>query len=165
MTNNQKKKEKHKRKQKKKRKEKEQRTLKSKENRKKRQQGKKRRRRRRRRRGGNVQVEGKKKRQLPGGKKKGEEEQCMDKAHVQVHKAFLSIKQPHFLPLVFSLFLGKNFLIGSGRKHLDPTIYFPFSPLNQTHSKNVFLPIFSSKFFIYPISPPNKHTLSVIDQK
>ena len=89
----------------------------------------------------------------------------MDKAHVQVHKAFLSIKQPYFLPLVFSLFLGKNFLIGSGRKHLDPTIYFPFSPLNQTHSKKVFLPIFSSKFSIYPISPLNKHTLNVIDQK
>ena len=107
----------------------------------------------------------KKKKQRLGGKKKGAEEQCMDKAHVQVHKAFLSIKQPHFLPLVFSLFLGKNFLIGSGRKHLDPTIYFPFSPLNQTYSKKIFLPIFSPKFFIYPISPPNKHTLSVIDQK
>ena len=89
----------------------------------------------------------------------------MDKAHVQVHKTFLSIKQPYFLPLVFSLFWGKNFLMGSRRKHLNPTIYFLFSPLNQTHSKNIFLPIFSSKFFIYPISPSNKHTLSVIDQK
>ena len=44
---------------------------------------------------------------------------------------------------------------------LGPTIYFLSSPPNQTHSKKVFLPIFSPKFLIYPISPPNKHTLNL----
>ena len=45
-------------------------------------------------------------------------------------------------------------------KALGSTIYFPSSPLNQTHSKKVSLPIFSPKFSIHTISPPNKHTLS-----
>ena len=62
---------------------------------------------------------------------------------------------------VFSPFQGKNILVSPERKHLNPTIYFLFFLLNQTHSKKVFLPIFSSKFFIHPISPPNKHTLRV----
>ena len=76
-------------------------------------------------------------------------------------RAFLSIKQLHFLPSVFSPFWGENFLVGPGRKHLSPNIYFPsFSP-NQTHSKRVFLPIFSPKFSVHSISPPNKYTLEV----
>ena len=75
---------------------------------------------------------------------------------------FSSIKMFHFLPSVFSPFWGENFLVGSGRKHTSPTIYFPsFSP-NQTHSKKVLLPIFSPKFSIHSISPPNKHTLRVL---
>ena len=76
-------------------------------------------------------------------------------------KIFLSIKQPHFFPSVFSPFLGENFLVGLERKHLSSTIYFPSSPPNQTHFKNVFLLIFSSNFSINAISPPNKHTLRV----
>ena len=52
-------------------------------------------------------------------------------------------------------------MVGPRRKHIGPTIYFPFSPPNQTHSKKVFLPIFSPKFSIYLISPSNKHTLQV----
>ena len=49
--------------------------------------------------------------------------------------------------------------MSSGRKHLDPTIYFSsFSP-NQIYSKKNFLPIFSPKFSIQPISPSNKYTL------
>ena len=72
--------------------------------------------------------------------------------------AFLSTKQPHFLPSIFSPFWKEIFLVGLGRKHSDPTIYFPS---HQTHSKNVFLPIFSPKFSIHHISPPNKHTLRV----
>ena len=63
--------------------------------------------------------------------------------------------------LVFSSFLGENFLVGSRRKYLSLTIYFPSSLSNQTHFKKVFLPIFSPKFSIHPISPPNKHTLSL----
>ena len=72
--------------------------------------------------------------------------------------AFLSTKQPHFLPSIFSPFWKEIFLVGLGRKHSDPPIYFPS---HQTHSKNVFLPIFSPKFSIHHISPPNKHTLRV----
>ena len=60
---------------------------------------------------------------------------------------------------VFSSFWGENILVGPGRKCLGPTIYFPSFLPNQTHSKKVILPIFSPKFSIYPISPPNKHTL------
>ena len=80
-------------------------------------------------------------------------------------RAFLSIKQPHFLSSVFSPFLGENIFVGPWRKHLGPTIYFSSSPPNQTHSKKVFLSIFSQKFFIYPISPPNKHTLRGQNQR
>ena len=77
--------------------------------------------------------------------------------------------QKHFCPLsslIFSLQFSlhsreKNFLVGPGRKHMDPTIYFPSSSPNQTHSKKVFLLIFSSKFSLHPISHPNKHTLKV----
>ena len=37
--------------------------------------------------------------------------------------------------LQFSLYFGENFLVGSSRKHPMPTIYFPSSSPNQTHSK------------------------------
>ena len=60
---------------------------------------------------------------------------------------------------VFSPFQRENILVGLGRKHLCPTTYFPSSLSNQTHTKKVFLPIFSPKFSIHLISPPNKHTL------
>ena len=67
------------------------------------------------------------------------------------------------LSSVFSPFQRENILVGLRRKHLGPTTYFPSSLSNQTHTKKVFFPIFfsifSPKFFIYPISPPNKHTL------
>ena len=77
--------------------------------------------------------------------------------------------QKHFCPLSslifslqFSLHSGeKKFLVRPGRKHMDPTIYFPSFPPNQTNSKKVFLLIFSSKFSLHPISHPNKHTLKV----
>ena len=74
---------------------------------------------------------------------------------------FLSIKKK-FIPTQFSLhFEEKTFQVGLGRKHLSSIIYFPSFFLNQTHSKKVFIPIFSSKFSIYSISPPNKHTFMV----
>ena len=53
-----------------------------------------------------------------------------------------------------------------GRKHFGGlaekglTIYFPSFLSNQTHSKKVFLLIFSSKFSTHPISPQNKYNLS-----
>ena len=60
--------------------------------------------------------------------------------------AFLSIKQLHFLLSVFSLFWGENFLVGLGRKHPNPTIYFPFSLPNQIHSKEFSFPFFLQNF-------------------
>ena len=74
----------------------------------------------------------------------------------------------HFCPLssmIFSSFWGDNFLVGLGRKYPSPTIYFLSSPSNQIYFKKVFLPIFSPKFFIYSISSPNKHTLSVVSKQ
>ena len=67
--------------------------------------------------------------------------------HVQVHTwAFLSIKQPYFLPSIFSPFWEENFLVGPRKKHPDSIIYFPFSLSNQTYSKKVFhSPYFTSK--------------------
>ena len=66
---------------------------------------------------------------------------------------------PNIFSFVFSQFWRENFFVDSERKHLSPTIYFPYSPPNQIHFKKVFLPIFSLKFSIHLISPPNKHTL------
>ena len=126
-------------------------------------QPKKSKKKKRKRKKGNVQERKKKK------KKKKEEATCLAE-HQKKKKepdelsickctwAFLSTKQPHFLPSIFSPFWKEIFLVGLGRKHSDPTIYFPS---HQTHSKNVFLPIFSPKFSIHHISPPNKHTLRV----
>ena len=61
---------------------------------------------------------------------------------------------------VFSPFWGENILVGPRREYLDSTIYFPFSLPNQSHSKKVFLPIFSPKFSLHLVSPLNKHTLN-----
>ena len=60
----------------------------------------------------------------------------------------------HFCPLsslIFSfqlsLHFGENtFVVDLGKKHLDPTIYFPFSSPNQTHSKKIFF-LFSLQNF------------------
>ena len=65
---------------------------------------------------------------------------------------------PNIYSLVFSPF-WRELLVGLGRKHLGPTIYFPSSLPNQTHSKKVFLPIFFLKFSIHPVSPLNRYTL------
>ena len=72
--------------------------------------------------------------------------------------AFLSFSH-HISLSKFSLHFKENFLVDLGRKHLGPTIYFLLSPPNQTHSKKVFLSIFSLKFSICPISLPNKHNI------
>ena len=62
-----------------------------------------------------------------------------------------------FFPLVFSLFWRENFFVGThGSYHL-----FSFLPTQPNILKKVFLSIFSPKFFIHLISPPNKHTLRV----
>ena len=80
--------------------------------------------------------------------KKSEEEQHTDEALcASAHKYFLLLSGS-----IFSQFWWENFFVGSGRKHMGPTIYFYFSSFNQTHT--------SKKFFIHSISLPNKHTLS-----
>ena len=56
---------------------------------------------------------------------------------------------------IFSLFWRENIFVDLGRKHLDPTNFFP--PLPPT--KKIFFLIFFPKFYIHPISLPNKHTL------
>ena len=52
-----------------------------------------------------------------------------------------------------------SILVGLRRKYLDSTIYYPFFLSNQTHSKKVFLAIFSPKFSIHFVSPRNKYTI------
>ena len=64
--------------------------------------------------------------------------------------------------LQFSFHFGENFLVDPERKHLGLNIYFPPSSPNQTHSKKIFIFIFSKKKnFIYPISPMWKEHFSL----
>ena len=77
---------------------------------------------------------------------------------------FYNLEKMHPYP-VLSLFWEENILVSLRRKHLSPTIYFPSSPSNQTHSKKVFLPIFFLKFSIHPISPQKNHTLKVWEKE
>ena len=71
--------------------------------------------------------------------------------------AFLSIKQAHFLPI-----FGRKLFCGPKEKTSGFTIYFSsFSP-NQTHSEQIFFPIFSPKFSIHSILPLSKHNISKI---
>ena len=94
-------------------------------------------------------------------KKKGQP----DEAHVHLHIGiFYNLEKMHPYP-VLSLFWEENILVGLRRKHLSPTIYFPSSPSNQTHSKKVFFPIFFLKFSIHPISPQKNHTLKVWEKE
>ena len=61
-------------------------------------------------------------------KRKKEE---LDKLHMcKCTWTFLSIKQSYFLTSIFSPFWRENFLVGLGRKHLGPIIYFPSFPPN-----------------------------------
>ena len=87
-------------------------------------------------------------------------------------RTFLSIKQPHFLSLVFSLFLRENFFVGLG-----PNIYFPFSlplgplfifiPLHPTkHTRksvptHFFFKVFHPFYFTSKQTHSNNLTLSV----
>ena len=88
-----------------------------------------------------------------------------DEAHVHLHIGiFYNLEKMHPYP-VLSLFWEENILVSLRRKHLSPTIYFPSSPSNQTHSKKVFLPIFFLKFSIHPISPQKNHTLKVWEKE
>ena len=63
---------------------------------------------------------------------------------------------------VFSPF-WREFFGGLGEKTPGPHHLFSFLPPNQTHSKNVFLLVFSPKFSIPPISLPNKHILKLTE--
>ena len=104
----------------------------------------------------------KKKKKKAGNIPKKEKKKCEEKQRGWKWNcmwAFSSKSNAQFSPSIFSQFWRKFFLVSSGRKHLDPTIYFSsFSP-NQIYSKKIFLLIFSPKFSIQPISPSNKYTL------
>ena len=63
---------------------------------------------------------------------------------------FLSIKHPPFLPSVFSPFWGGNFLVGLGRKHPGPTIYFP-SSYPTKHTPKMFSFSFSLQNFLFTL--------------
>ena len=102
-------------------------------------------------------IKRKKKGQRTAQKRGKKKKRQLEEAHVHMHMGIF-VNQEKIHPYsVFSPFWGENFLVGTERKHLNPTIYFPSSPPNETHFKKVFFPIFSPKFFIHPISPPNKH--------
>ena len=67
----------------------------------------------------------------------------------------------HIFSLQFSLYFGeKTFWWAWGENTWTPS-FISFLPTQPNTLKKVFLPIFSSKFSIHPISPPNKHILSV----
>ena len=66
-------------------------------------------------------------------------------ANVQEKKKKNGARDRHFCPLSnhifslqFSLHFGEKTFGDPKRKHLGPTIYFPPSPPNQTHSKKFF---------------------------
>ena len=73
-------------------------------------------------------------------------------------RAFLSTKQPHF-PFSFHSILERKLFDGSREKLLGPHHLFSFLPTQLNILQQAFFPIFSPKFSIHPISPPNKHTL------
>ena len=97
----------------------------------------------------------KKKRQRQGRRKKKK----LKATHVYMHMGIFVSQEKIYFYSVFSPFWRENILVGTGRKHLNLTIYFSFFLPDQTHSKKVFLSILSLKFSIHSISPPNKHTL------
>ena len=105
---------------------------------------------------------------MPKPKKKGREgrgggggeRNGLDKPRCKCTCAFLSFT--YYIPSTqFFLHFRENILVGLRRKQLDPTNFFPSPHSNQTLTKKVFLSIFSLKFSIYLILPPNKHTLTV----
>ena len=75
-----------------------------------------------------------------------------------IHEHFCQLRK-NLSPFSFLSFWGENILVGPRRKHSCLTIYFISFPLNQTHSKKVFIFIFFLKFFIHLVSPSNKYTL------
>ena len=95
------------------------------------------------------------------GKKKKKEKRKERNCPCVSAQTFLSIKEPHFLPSVFSPFCDEKFLVGPGRKHPSPPFIF-LSPHSTKHILKKFLFLFFfPKFFIHLVSPPNKHTFSL----
>ena len=88
-----------------------------------------------------------------------EQKQCEWNPCAIVHGHFHPKMMSNFY-LQFSLFWKENFFVGRERKYL---VYHLLSfLLTQPNTlKKVLFPIFSPKFFIYPISPQNKHTLTL----
>ena len=64
-------------------------------------------------------------------------------------------------PFSFLSILRRKLFGGFREKTHEPHHLFSFLPTQPNILKKVFLPIFSSKFFIHLISPLNKHTFRV----
>ena len=94
----------------------------------------------------------KKKTQRPGGRKKQKKwrRAMWTKPMCNRTWAFPSKNDAQFFPSVFFSFWKENFLVGLKRKHRGPTIYFPSSPPNPTHSKKKFPFYFLFKVFHPP---------------
>ena len=93
---------------------------------------------------------------------------CIDGHFIKVKKKKkkrLEVKSKKLISWAFPLnvlpILGRKFFGGIWVKTPGPTIYLFFLPTQPNILQKSFLPIFSPKFSIYPISPPNKHTLTL----
>ena len=94
-----------------------------------------------------------------GTKKKKKKSNILDEAHMQVQMGIFVIYPSNFLHLIFSSFLGENFLVDPGRKHPDLTILFPSPPPNQTPSKKFYsFSLSLNFFFILPKIHSTKNT-------
>ena len=82
---------------------------------------------------------------------------------MQVQMGIFVIYSSDFFHLIFSPFLGENFLVDPKRKHPDLTILFPSPPPNQTPSKifysfSLSLSLSLNFFFILPKIHSTKNT-------
>ena len=92
--------------------------------------------------------------------KKSVKNSNVDEAHVQLHMGIFIQKWCPISSFNFISILRKKLFGRLGEETPRPHHLLSFIPTQLFTLKKVFLPIFSPKFFIYPISPPNKHTLS-----
>ena len=97
-------------------------------------------------------------------KKGGEEEQCTYKPMCKCTRAFLSIKQPHFLPSIFFPFWGELFG-GPGKKTLGSQHLFSslFTQPN-TLQENFHFHFLSKKKFYLPYFTYVKRTFQFVDK-
>ena len=93
-------------------------------------------------------------------KKKSVKKRNVDEAHVQLHMGIFVQKWCPISPFSFFSILERKLFGKSREKKLGSYYLFSFLSTLPNTLKKVFLLIFSLKYFIHPISPLNKHTLS-----